>query len=62
MLVPHYEVLLVQKAEQAATTKQTVTKKFRRKPLDPDERYAQERAQVDAARAQRAAQVCCAPL
>ncbi len=50
-----------QKAEHAASSKQVVTKKFRRKPLDPDERYAQERAQMEAAQAQRAAQVCSPP-
>lgn len=51
-----------QKAEQAASSKQTVTKKFRQKALDPDERYAQERALMEAAQAQRAAQVWCSPL
>ena len=55
-------LMQAQKAEQAASGKQTVTKKFRRKPLDPDERYAQERARMEAAQAQRAAQVRCSPL
>lgn len=50
-----------QKAEVAASAKQVVPQKFRRKPLDPDERYAQERARVEAVQAQRAAQVCCPP-
>ncbi len=48
----------VQRAEQAAATssKPIVTRKFRRKALDPDERYAQERAKMEASRVQRAAQ------
>lgn len=48
----------VQRAEQAAaaSSKPIVTRKFRRKALDPDERYAQERATMEASRAQRAAQ------
>ena len=47
-----------QRAEQAAATssKPIVTRKFRRKALDPDERYAQERAKMEASRVQRAAQ------
>ena len=49
--------LHAQKAEQVTSSKQVVPKKFRRKALDPDERYAQERAQMEAAQAQRAAQV-----
>ena len=48
----------VQRAEQAAvsSSKPIVTRKFRRKALDPDERYAQERAKMEASRVQRAAQ------
>ena len=47
-----------QKAEQAAAGpgKQQVPQKFRRRTLDPDERYAAERAANEAAQAQRAAQ------
>lgn len=33
-----------------------MAKKFRKKALDPDERYAMERAKMEAAQAQRAAQ------
>ena len=48
----------VQRAEQAAvaSSKPIVTRKFRRKALDPDERYAQERAKMEASRVQRAVQ------
>ncbi len=47
-----------QKAEQAAAGpgKQQVPQKFRRRTLDPDERYAAERTAIEAAQAQRAAQ------
>ena len=58
--VSDFTVLRAQKAEHAASGKQVVPKKFRRKPLDADERYAQERAAMEAAQAQRAAQVRCA--
>ena len=34
-----------------------VPKKFRKRVLDPDERYEQERARMEAAKVQRAAQV-----
>ena len=52
------DVCTVQRAEQAAaaSSKPIVTRKFRRKALDPDERYAQERAKMEASRVQRAAQ------
>jgi len=50
--------MYLQKAEQAAMSKQVVVpKKFRKRVLDPDERYEQERARMEAAKVQRAAQV-----
>ena len=54
-LAGHFQA---QKAEQAAAGpgKQQMPQKFRRRALDPDERYAVERAAIEAAQAQRAAQ------
>ena len=50
--------MCLQKAEQAAISKQVVVpKKFRKRVLEPDERYEQERARMEAAKVQRAAQV-----
>ena len=50
--------MCLQKAEQAAISKQVVVpKKFRKRVLNPDERYEQERARMEAAKVQRAAQV-----
>ena len=57
--------MCMQKAEQAVISKQVVPKKFRKRALDPDERYEQERARMEAAKVQRAAQgsiqegLCC---